>query len=197
MAEAELELGGEKMVSRRDRLIGVYIGILAVLLAVCSLGGGNATKNATLTTIEATDTWAFFQAKNIRRQVVRVAADELELLLAREPGLTAGARQAIEAKLKAYREQERRLTSEPEKGEGLDELFQRGKALEAVRDRALRQDPYFDYAQALLQIAIVLASVAIVAGGSLLLYASGLLGVLGILLMANGFTLAIPVPFIG
>lgn len=32
----------------RDRLIGVYIGVLAVMLAVCGMGGGNASKDATL-----------------------------------------------------------------------------------------------------------------------------------------------------
>jgi len=52
------------------------------------------------------------------------------------------------------------LTSEPETGEGLKELMAKVKALEAQRDRAMRKDPYFDYGQALLQIAIVLASVS-------------------------------------
>ena len=69
---------------------------------------------------------------------------------------------AIETKLKQYREHEARLTSEPETGEGLKELMAKGKALEVQRDRAMRKDPYFDYGQALLQIAIVLASVVLV-----------------------------------
>ncbi len=81
--------------------------------------------------------------------------------------------------------------------EGLDELFQRGKALEATRDIAMRQDPYFDYAQALLQIAIVLASVAIITKGTAILIASGLVGLAGTLLMLNGFTLAVAVPGLG
>lgn len=192
-----MDLAQERISSRRDRLIGIYIGILAALLAVCSLGGGNATKTATLLTIQATDMWAFFQAKNIRRQVVRVAADELDLLLAREPSLTGSAKAAVEAKLKAYREQERRLTSEPDKGEGIEELLKRGKELEAMRDKALKQDPYFDYAQVFLQIAIVLASVAIIAGGTALLYGSAVLGLCGSFLMFNGFTLVVSIPFIG
>src|ERR1044072_7100653 len=52
----------------RDRWTGVYIGILAVILAICSMGGGNAAKDATLQNIEAANTWSFFQAKNLRRQ---------------------------------------------------------------------------------------------------------------------------------
>ena len=39
----------------------------------------------------------------------------------------------------------------------------------------MRKDPYFDYGQALLQIAIVLASVSIITGGTSLLVLSGIL----------------------
>ncbi|HEU0159482.1 MAG TPA: DUF4337 family protein, partial [Hyphomicrobiaceae bacterium] len=66
----------------RNKWIGVYIGVLAVLLAICGVGGGNATKDATRTNIEAANTWAFFQAKNMRRNAIQLAATELELSLA-------------------------------------------------------------------------------------------------------------------
>jgi hypothetical protein len=61
----------------------------------------------------------------------------------------------------------------------------------------MRKDPYFDYGQALLQIAIVLASVAIITGGTSLLVFSGILAVGGVASMLNGFTLLFSVPFIG
>jgi hypothetical protein len=181
----------------RDRLIAVYIGALAVALAICSLGGGNSTKDATARNIEAANTWAFFQAKNIRRNDVRLYIDELELMLAAEPNLPESTKAAIEERIKKYRAQEARLTSEPDKGEGLDELFVKGKELEAQRDLAMRKDPYFDYGQAFLQIAIVLASVAIITGGTSLLVFSILLAGLGTALTLNGFTLAVSVPLIG
>lgn len=182
---------------RRDKLIGVYIAVLAVGLAVCSLGGGNATKVATLKSVESMNMWAFFQAKNVRRQVVRVRAEEIETSLATTAGLSPEARAALGARLTAYREQEARLSSEPEKNEGMDELFKRAKALEADRDRAMRQDPYFDYGAAMLQIAIVLASVAIISSGSFLLIVSGVLGALGTLLTINGFLLLVRLPLVG
>ncbi len=195
MALDDLARDGEAR--QRDRWIGVYIGVLAVILAICTLAGGNATKDATLRNIEASDTWAFFQAKNIRRQIIRVRAEELELILATTPDMPPATRSAYETRLKEYRERDQALTSEPQTGEGIEELLKRGKALEAERDRAMRKDPYFDYATALLQIAIVLASVAIIAGGSWLLVASGFLAVLGTLLMLNGLTLFLVVPFVG
>jgi hypothetical protein len=61
----------------------------------------------------------------------------------------------------------------------------------------LRKDPYFDWSEALLQIAIVLASVHLIIGNMPLLAMSGGLGLLGVLLMLNGFTLIIKLPFLG
>ena len=181
----------------RNKWVGVYIGVLAVLLAICGVGGGNAAKDATRSNIEASNTWAFFQAKNIRRTAIGISADELELMLASQPAMPPEAKQKIETKIADYRAQVKRLTTDPERKEGLDELFVKAKSLEVERDVALRRDPYFDWSQALLQIAIVLASVHLIIGNMALLGMSGGLGALGVLLMINGFTLLVPLPFLG
>jgi len=181
----------------RNKWIGVWIGVLAVLLAVCGVGGGNASKDANRANIDASNTWAFFQAKNIRRTSYILAADELELMLLAQPGLTAEAAAAIKAKMGAWRATADRYRTEPDTREGLAELTARAKEYERERDQALRKDPYFDLAQALIQIGIVLASVAIIAGTSALLYASFGVGVLGTLLMLNGFWLFAAVPGLG
>lgn len=181
----------------RSRWIGIYIGVLAALLAICTMGGDNATKDATRANIEASNTWSFFQAKNIRRTVYGVAADDLDLLMKANPAMPQEARDAIAKKIAAYKADIARYTSDKASGEGLDELFARAKAIEAERDLALRRDPYFDVAQAMLQIAIVLASVALIAGGNLLVVFSVLLGGFGTALMLNGFTLLTKLPFFG
>jgi hypothetical protein len=180
----------------RDRWVGVYIGLLAVILALCSMGGSNAGKEATLKNIEAANAWAFFQAKNMRRHVLRMQTDELEVLRAEQDRAPA-ARAAIDAKIASYKEQDRLLTSDPKTGEGLDELFAKGKSLEAERDLAMRKDPYFDYGEAFLQIAIVLASISIISGGTALLAGSAALGAAGTLMTLNGFTLLVAIPFMG
>jgi Domain of unknown function (DUF4337) len=181
----------------RNKWIGVYIGVLAVLLAICGVGGGNATKDATRANIEAANTWAFFQAKNMRRNAIQLAATQLELTAAAQAGLPADVRKQFEDKIKDLRAQVQLLTTDPVRKEGLDELFTKAKALEVERDVALRKDPYFDWSQALLQIGIVLASVHLIIGNMALLGLSGGLSFLGVLLMINGLTLAVNMPFFG
>jgi Domain of unknown function (DUF4337) len=176
----------------RDKKIGIFIGVLAVILALASMGGDNASADAANKNIEAANTWAFFQAKNMRRHVLRVEIDELELQVLAQPAMPETAKVAIAKKIEDYKAQDLKLTSDPAGKEGLDQLFEKAKALEADRDTALRRNPYFDYATACLQIAIVLASVAIISQGSFLLIVSAALGLAGALFTFNGFTLALP-----
>jgi hypothetical protein len=181
--------------SESNKWVGVYIGILAVVLAICNVGGANAAKDATRANIEAANTWAFYQAKTIRRTSFALAADELEVLLVREPAMSASARKAVEDKIKSHRAEIERLKSDPE--DGTDQLQLKGKELQAERDVAMRKDPYFDWSQALLQIAIVLASVHLIIGNPMLLILSRSLAALGVLLMLNGFTLLFRLPLLG
>jgi hypothetical protein len=190
--DAVERLGGK---DEFNKWVGVYIGVLAVMLAICNVGGANAAKDATRANIEASNTWAFFQAKNIRRTSYGLAADEMDLLLVAQPTLPPPAKKAIEDKAKFYRSEAKRMADEEK--EGTRALSAKAKELEAERDVAMRRDPYFDWSQALLQIAIVLASVHLIIGNVMLLGLSSGLAGLGFLLMINGFTLAFRLPFLG
>lgn len=176
----------------RDKRIGVYIGVLAVILALSSVGGDNSAADASNRNIEAANTWAFFQAKNMRRHVLRVQVDEMTLKLQAEPAMPEAAKTATAAMIASYKDQDQKLTSDPETKEGLDQLWMKAKALEAERDVAQKRGPYFDYATACLQIAIVLASVAIISGGSLLLGISAMLGAAGAIFTLHGYSLSVP-----
>jgi Domain of unknown function (DUF4337) len=179
------------------RRAAVVIAVFAMLLAITGLGGQNATKDAVNSNIEASNMFNFFQAKNMRQTAYAIAADELELAWTNDAQLSAEAKAALGRKVDDYRKTVARYESEPETGEGKKELMAKAKDAEKKRDHALRQDPYFDYAEALLQIAIVLISVAIVAEQVWLSYLGGALGVIGALLMINGFLLLVQLPFLG
>ncbi len=61
--------------------VALAIAVLATLLAVASLGGGNVSEEVVNSNIHASDTWAFYQAKNIRQTSMNLAADEMEATL--------------------------------------------------------------------------------------------------------------------
>jgi Domain of unknown function (DUF4337) len=175
----------------------VAIAIFAALLAITGLGGQNATKEALNSNIQASNDWNFFQAKNMRQTAYALAADEFDLGWMADPAMPPEAKAALKEKAAKYRATVARYESEPETGEGKKELIARAKQNEAKRDHALKQDPYFDYAEALLQIAIVLISVSIVADVAWLSFFGGAIGILGSLLMVNGYLLLVELPFLG
>src|SRR5918911_128530 len=72
--------------ARFRRRAAIAIGVLAMLLAISGLGGGNATKEMLNANIQASDTYAFYQAKNIRQTSNQLSADELEALVPVLPG---------------------------------------------------------------------------------------------------------------
>ena len=166
----------------------LLVSVLALVLAVASLGGSNAAKEATMENILAANAYNFYQAKNQRQTAYKIAADNLELQL-KTAKLPSDARQPLEKKLSDYQKNVARYESEPETGEGKKELMQRAKAHEAKRDEALARDPWFDYAEALLQIGIVLISVAIITGKRTFFNVSSVLGLLGVLSTLNGYLL--------
>ena len=190
----EEEKEQQRSEERFRRRTAILIGVLAMLLALTSLGGDNASTEVVNSNILASDTWAFYQAKNIRQTSYRLAADELEGQVLAQPGLSAELRGQLQERLAQYRATLDRLESEPETGEGKRELTEKARALEAQRERGLRQDPNFDYAGALFQIAIVLASVSIVALSRPLLWLGLALGGVACLLMLNGFFLFFELP---
>lgn len=185
----------------RDRA-ALLIAIMAILLAIGSLGGGNVAEDMIHNNIKASDTWAFFQAKNVRQTQYRLAADELEVQLA-NPGLSPEVRSALQQKVDAYKATIARYDDEPDptapadtlRGEGKKQLSAQARSYEALRERAGAQDSNFDYSEVAFQLAIVLGSVAILALSRKVLYFSIGLGVIGTLLMINGFTLMFNLPF--
>lgn len=190
-------MDAEKTKDRFKQRAAVTIAILAMILAITGLGGSNAGKEAVNNNVLASNYWNFFQAKNMRQTSFVLAADQLELAWANDAALSPEAKAALKAKAEAYRKTVARYESEPETMEGKKELIQRAKEHELKRDHALRQDPYFDYAEALLQIAIVLISVAIVADLVWLSFVGGALGILGALLTINGYFLLVELPLLG
>ena len=166
----------------------MLVSTLAMVLAIASLGGNNAAKETMVHNVLASNAFAFYQAKNIRQTDYKIAADDIQVQLAQEK-LSPAAKALLEKKLADYQKNIARYESEPETGDGKKELMAKAKEHEHERDHAMQQDPWFDYAEALLQIAIVLTSVAILTGVRALFWVPSVLGLLGVLSTLNGFML--------
>ena len=177
------------------KLTGIYLGIIAMLLAITALGGANATKTMLSANIQTSDIYGYYQSKYIRQTVYQLTAEQLEAELLAQPGMPDAARSKIEDVIKRYRERVDRYESDPSTGEGKKELLAKAKEFETKRDHAAERDPNFDFAEALFQIAIVLGSVSIVAASRSLVKLSGALAVAGTLLMINGYFLLVHLPF--
>jgi hypothetical protein len=160
------------------------------------LAGENAMKETVNANILATDTFAFYQARNERQTNYQLAADALEAQLAMRSDLPAETARSITTHVADYRAMVKRLESDPANGTGKQELLVKARGFEAQRDHAQRQDVNFDYSRALFQIAIVLGSVSIVAASRPLLWLCGAIALVATLFGINGFLLLdIPLPF--
>jgi hypothetical protein len=159
------------------RYIALLIAALAALLAVVEMTGGNAEQDAMKANVDASNLWAFYQAKTIRQTTLRTEAERLELDMASMPPPQAD---VARKRLEAWRATIDRYESEPSTQEGRKELTDRAKAAEAVRDHGLAVDNMLDISSAALQLAIVLASASVVIGIGWLAWAGGALGLVGL-----------------
>lgn len=173
------------------RRVALTTAIFAVLLAVTSLGGNNAMKEMLLSQQQASDQWAFYQSKNVRELIYKTNSLRMEAeLIERADSMRPEARQRYETMLKDMRTEQARYQDERKK------IEEEAKHFEAERDKSRSQDPYFDYAEVLLQIAIVMASISILAVSRRIYYFAIASALLGTLLMLNGYFLVFRVPFL-
>ena len=191
---AEVELPNPKEINEHaadpfGRRVALVTAVYAVMLAIAALGGNHAMKEMLLAQQKASDQWAYYQAKVIREhqyrgQKLRLDADLIE----RGDAMKPVAREKIEELSKKFAEEEKRYNTEKK------EVEADAKKLEHERDLYQIKDPYFLFAEALLQIAIVMASVSILSRVMPIFLFSLVLAVAGALLTLNGFLLLVRLP---
>ena len=165
--------------SGSNRNIALLIAVIALFLALSEMLGKSAQTESISKNVEASNLWAFFQAKSIRRTQIQTAAEQGKLAL----GTTTdeAAKAALAKQIDSWEKTAARYRNEPETGEGSEQLAKRAKEAEAARNVATDKYHHYEYASAMFQIAIVLASATIITGMVWLAWLSGalLLGGLG------------------
>ena len=173
-----------KEASNENRKIALLIAVIALCLALSETLGKGAQTESISRNVEASNLWAFFQAKSIRRTTVQTAAEQGKLSLSTAPDDATKA--ALQKQIDDWNKTAQRYRSEPETGEGSEELAKRAKHAEHERDEATAKYHHYEIASAAFQIGIVLASATIITGMIVLAWVSGLLAVAGIAVTALG-----------
>jgi hypothetical protein len=176
--------GGHGGPSQANKRIALLIAVLALFLAIAETLGKSAQTDALGKNVEASNLWAFFQAKTIRQTAVRTAGEMVELNRA---SVTDPAQnEAIAKRLDAWAKTAARWESEPDTQEGRRELAARAKKAEEKRDLALARYHHYEVSSAAFQIAIVLASAAVITSAIALVWLSMGVGAVGIVFAAIG-----------
>lgn len=155
---------------------GLVINVFAMLLALNTFIAGGYSSTVMNNTIKANDLWNFYQAKSIKQSLAELGAEE---------AIHRGDLKTAEK----YQEKIDRYESDPVKGEGKKEIFEKAKKLEAERDLAKKKGPWMSYASTAFQLSIVLLSASILAVNMALFWGSFVVAGLGVILMTQGIWL--------
>ena len=184
MSGAHEELEHAEHAAGHNKQIALLIAVIVLFLAISETLGKSAQTAAISDNVEASNLWAFFQAKTIRMTAVRTAAEAMaiEANASAEPAVKATMTKQIEVWSKTAN----RYDDEPDTGEGRKQLMARAQTAEHSCDTNMAKYHHFELASAAFQVGIVLASAAIITGMIALAFAAGGLSIAGLVLMGIG-----------
>ena len=159
----------EREAQIKDRA-GFVIVILAAMLAISTMIGGQNSSKIMNNTIAANNQWAWYQAKNMRQVLYETAAVESKITENRTKFENEAAR------MKADKE----------------EIMVKARALEQERDVARQRSPWFTWAGSVLQIGIVLLTASILAVSMPMFWISIVVGSAGAGLASQALWMWIP-----
>ena len=128
------------------RRAAILVAVFAAVAVVLEMSANDAQTEYLARTITASDLWAEYQAKSVRRAVRLQAADALGVIAPGPAAAAAIARATSEAA---------RLADDPAGG-GMKQIAVHARADEHVRDEALHHHAQLERSVRVLQIAIVL-----------------------------------------
>ena len=145
-----------------NKYIAIFISALALFLAIAETLAKSAQTNSLSYNIEASNLWAFYQAKTIRQTTLKTAAEQLEVDagLTRDPAIKA----TLDKRVADWKADVARYQSEPgaNGGEGRKELQQRAGVAEKKRDLYTEKYHHFEVASALFAAMVRASSITVV-----------------------------------
>ncbi len=154
--------------------VSLTMAILAVLVATVSLLGHRAHTEEILMQTRATDQWAYYQAKNMRRNNLEALDQMLTVIPSKDAAEADKVHQHFEQDIEKYRDQQQDIQSE---ARGLE------KEVEYVSRRADR----FDLGEVFLEVALVITSITLLTDRRIYWFTGMVFAALGIVTAASAY----------
>lgn len=154
--------------------VTISMAILAVLVAVVSLLSHRTHTEEILLQTKASDQWAFYQAKNIRRHTYELFLDQLSVFPVKDAAAAEKIGEKYKKELERYAEEQKEIEAEARKLES-EEVVQQHRV-----DR-------YDLGEVLLEVSLVIASITLLTRQRLYWGFALLLGAAGVVIAATGF----------
>lgn len=154
--------------------VSVTISILAVLVAGATLLSHRAHTEELLLQAQATDQWAYYQAKNIRLHEMQSVADIFSTLAPADKDKAA-------AMTEKYKKEADRYSDDK------DDISEKAKDFEKERDFVSRRADRFDGGEGLLEVGLVICSLTLLTKRRGYWIGGMLIGVGGILFALTAF----------
>jgi L-fucose isomerase-like protein len=180
MSEEKKPLSRSEREAQIKDKAGWVIVVFAALLALNTYFGGSNSSKILNNTIDANNTWAFYQAKSIKQTLAEMAYDDAV------HNKDKVKQEALKAKIDRYE-------SDPKTGEGKKELMAKARKLEEDRTVAKLRSPWYTYAGSLFQIAVVLLTASILAVNMRLYWASLAVGGVATVFLSQAVWLWLPI----
>jgi hypothetical protein len=153
-----------------EKMVALTIAVMAIIASVVSNHGDNAKTDAILKTNQATDQWGYFQAKSLKQHMDELTA----MVLQAQPGVDAAKLEKLHQSAAQYDSDKAEIKTKAE------ELGKESATLQAINDRC-------DEASLILQIAIILTSIAILSRWKPLWFTGMALGAVGAAIGVTSF----------
>jgi hypothetical protein len=176
MADELLELREQAEKGAEGNLAGVTVtmAILAVLVAAVSLMGHRSHTEELLKQTEATDQWAYYQAKDIRRHTYELFLDETSVFAIQNGGDIDKIKEKYKKQVERYADEQKEIEDEAHKAEA---------EVKTLQHRADR----FDLGEVLLEAALVICSITLLTRKKIFWMVGTVLGMCGLATGAAGF----------
>lgn len=171
---SELQENAEQGKEHSLASVTVTMAILAVLVAAVSLMGHRSHTEELLLQTKATDQWAYYQAKDIRRRNYELFLDELSVFTLQTTDEVAKLKEKYAKEVERYKDEQKDIQAEA-KGAEAEVLTQQRRA-----DR-------FDLGEVLLEAALVICSITLLTRKKIFWQLGAFLGLVGVAIASGAF----------